>query len=103
MVIDTSAIVAIAKNEPEAATFEKLIADDPVRLISTATVLEAAMVLEMRFGELGGADLWLARVEVEHADQARRASRVAALRQRPSPSQLELWGLYLLRACQARQ
>lgn len=84
MVIDTSAIVAIAKNEPEAATFEKLIADDPVRLISTATVLEAAMVLETRFGELGGAelDLWLARVEVdivavevEHADQARRAWR----------------------------
>jgi len=84
MVIDTSAIVAIAHNEPEAPTFERLIADDPVRLISAATVLEAAMVLETRFGEPGGVelDLWLARanvdivaVEVEHADQARRAWR----------------------------
>ena len=84
MVIDTSAIVAIAQNEPEAPTFEQLIADDPVRLISAATVLEAAMVLETRFGEPGGVelDLWLARanvdivaVEVEHADQARRAWR----------------------------
>jgi len=43
MVIDTSAIVAIALNEPEAASFEQRIADDPVRLISAATLLEAAM------------------------------------------------------------
>jgi ribonuclease VapC len=45
MVIDTSAIVAIALDEPEAPSFEQRIADDPVRLISTATVLEAAMVM----------------------------------------------------------
>lgn len=84
MVIDTSAIVAIAQNEHEAPIFEQLIADDPIRLISAATVLETAMVLETRFGEPGGAelDLWLARagvdvvaVEAEHADQARRAWR----------------------------
>jgi len=84
MVIDTSAIVAIAQNEHEASIFEQLIADDPIRLISAATVLETAMVLETRFGEPGGAelDLWLARagvdiiaVEAEHADQARRAWR----------------------------
>lgn len=84
MVIDTSAIVAIAQNEPEAPTFEQRIADDPVRFISAATLLEAAMVLETRFGEPGGAelDLWLAKanveivaVEAEHADQARRAWR----------------------------
>lgn len=84
MVIDTSAIVAIAQNEPEAPTLEQRIADDPVRFISAATLLEAATVLETRFGEPGGAelDLWLARanveivaVEAEHADQARRAWR----------------------------
>jgi ribonuclease VapC len=84
MVIDTSAIVAIAQNEPEALAFEQLIADDPVRFISAATVLEAAMVLETRFGEPGGAefDLWLAKagveiiaMDAEHADQARRAWR----------------------------
>jgi ribonuclease VapC len=84
MVIDTSAIIAIAQNEPEAPIFEQRIADDPVRFISAATLLEAAMVLETRFGEPGGAelDLWLAKanveivaVEAEHADQARRAWR----------------------------
>jgi ribonuclease VapC len=84
MVIDASAIVAIAFNEPEAKSFRERIADDPVRLISAATVLEAATVIETRLGEQGGSelDLWLHKVgveivavEAEHADQARRAWR----------------------------
>ncbi len=84
MVIDTSAIVAIALNEPEAAAFEERIADAPLRLISAATVLETAMVIETRLGEQGGAelDLWLHKagvvtiaVDAEHADLARRAWR----------------------------
>jgi ribonuclease VapC len=84
MVIDTSAIVAIAFNEPDAASLEQRIANDPVRVISAATVLEAAMVIEARLGEPGGSelDLWLHKVgveiiavEAEHADQARRAWR----------------------------
>ena len=84
MVIDTSAIVAIALNEPEAPSFEQRIADDPVRLVSAATVLEVAMVIEARLGDPGGSelDLWLHKagieivaVEAEHADQARRAWR----------------------------
>lgn len=84
MVIDTSAIVAIALNEPDASEIELRIADDPVRLISAATVLEAAMVLETRLGDAGGRefDLWLLKigaeivpVNVEQADAARRAWR----------------------------
>ena len=84
MVIDTSAIVAIALNEAEAAAFKKRIADDPVRLISAATLLEVSMVIEARLGDAGGSelDLWLHKVgvdiisvEAEHADQARRAWR----------------------------
>lgn len=84
MVIDTSAIVAIALNEPEAIHLERLIADDPVRFISPATVLEAAMVIETRLGEAGGGelDLWLHKTGIEivsvdahHADLARRAWR----------------------------
>ncbi|MGK6315582.1 type II toxin-antitoxin system VapC family toxin [Neorhizobium sp. DT-125] len=84
MVIDTSAIVAIFFNEPDAQHYRERIADDPIRLVSAATLVEAAMVVESRFGEVGGAelDLWLhkAKVEVitvtaEHADQARRAWR----------------------------
>jgi ribonuclease VapC len=84
MVIDTSAIVAIALNEPEAPDFEWRIADDPIRLISAATILETAMVIETRLGEAGGSelDLWLHKAGVEivavdanHADWARRAWR----------------------------
>ncbi|MDU0343777.1 type II toxin-antitoxin system VapC family toxin [Bosea rubneri] len=84
MVIDTSAIVAIFFNESDAPRYRERIADDPVRLISAPTLVEAAMVIEGRFGEAGGAelDLWLHKAEVEivavtaeHADQARRAWR----------------------------
>lgn len=84
MVIDTSAIVAIALNEPEASEIEVQIADDPVRLISAATVLEATMVLETRLGDQGGRefDLWLLKigaeivsVDAEQADAARRGWR----------------------------
>jgi ribonuclease VapC len=84
MVIDTSAIVAIALNEHDASEIEVSIADDPVRLISAATVLEAAMVLETRLGDAGGRelDLWLVKigaeivpVDAEQADAARRAWR----------------------------
>jgi ribonuclease VapC len=84
MVIDTSAIVAIALNEPDAAELEVRIADDPVRLISAATVLEATIVLETRLGDAGGRefDLWLLKigaeivpVDIEQADAARRAWR----------------------------
>jgi ribonuclease VapC len=84
MVIDTSAIVAIALNEPDAAEFEVRIADDPVRLISAATVIEATIVLETRLGDAGGRefDLWLLKVgaeivavDAEQADAARRGWR----------------------------
>jgi ribonuclease VapC len=63
---------------------EGKIADDPVRLISAATLLEAATVIEVRLRDPGGRefDLWLHRAEVEilpvhaeQADMARRAGR----------------------------
>ena len=84
MVIDTSAIVAIALNESDAAELEASIADDPVRLVSGATVLEATIVLETRLGDAGGRefDLWLLKigaeivaVDAEQVDAARRAWR----------------------------
>jgi ribonuclease VapC len=84
MVIDTSAIAAILFDEPDAATLEEKIADDPVRLMSAATFLEAAIVIEARLGDPAGRefDLWLHRAEVEilsvdaeQADMARRAWR----------------------------
>jgi len=84
MVIDTSAIVAIALDEPGAAELEVQIADDSVRLVSAATVMEATMVLETRLGDSGGRelDLWLLKigaeivsVDAEQVDAARRAWR----------------------------
>ncbi len=75
---NTSAVVAIALNEPEAESFEHRIADASMRLISAATVLEAAMVIETRLGEPGGSvlDLWGGgAVDAEQADHARHAWR----------------------------
>lgn len=81
MVIDTSAIIAMACDEPDAPFLEQQIADDPVRLISAATVLEATLVLETRLGEAGGRefDLWLLKIGAEivpvDADQVNTARR----------------------------
>jgi len=84
MVIDTSSVVAILFNEPDAPTFERAIAADPVRLMSAASFVEAALVLEGRYGEPGGRELDLfvhrAGIEivaftVDQAEVARRAFR----------------------------
>ena len=84
MVIETSALVAMLTNEPEAERFEAAVEADPVRLMSTASYLEAAIVVEQRFGEPGGRelDLWLHRagvdlvgVDADQADVARSAYR----------------------------
>lgn len=84
MVIDSSAIVAVAFNELEAPSIERRIVDDPVRLISAATVLEAAIVIEARYGEAGGRELDLSLssigaeiipVDLAQLEEARRAWR----------------------------
>ena len=89
MVLDTSAIVAIALNESDSAELELRIADDPIRLISAATVLDTAIVLETRLGDAGGRefDLWLLKVgaevvpvDAEQIDAARRAWRYGKAR-----------------------
>ena len=50
MIVDTSALVAIAWDEPERARFEDAIEADPVRLVSAASVLEGAIVMMCRAG-----------------------------------------------------
>lgn len=67
MTLDTSAILAILQDEPERAEFLSLIERASRRLISTVSVLEAAMVLEGRKGEDAGADLdlFLHRASIE--------------------------------------
>jgi ribonuclease VapC len=67
MVVDTSALVAIAFREAEATAMNKAIAADPVRLVSAANALEAAMVIEGSLGKESGDDFdyWLTMSEIE--------------------------------------
>ncbi|MER8909095.1 type II toxin-antitoxin system VapC family toxin [Mesorhizobium sp. M0854] len=67
MVIDTSAVVAILRSEPEAARLERALVSDPIRLIPATCVLEARMVLVSRRGEhaLAEIDLWLRKIEAD--------------------------------------
>ena len=84
MVLDTSAIVAILFDEAEADSFRSAVAMDPVRLVSAANALAAAIVVEARAGEPAGRELDLlfhvgaievVAVSAEHFEVARRASR----------------------------
>lgn len=73
MVIDTSAVLAILQDEPERARFTAAIADAAQRSMSAATLLEVAIVTEVRFGVEGGRHLdqllERAAVEIEAVDE----------------------------------
>jgi ribonuclease VapC len=58
MVIDSSAILAILLNEPEALEFQQKITQAEIRLISAATLFEASIVAEGRLGKTEDIDLW---------------------------------------------
>lgn len=84
MVIDTSALVAMLSGEPDTVRMEIAVEKDPVRLMSAATLLETSIVIESRYGEPGGRELylWLHRagvdvvaVDAEQAEIARSAYR----------------------------
>jgi ribonuclease VapC len=60
MVIDASAIVAILFGEPDADRYAGAIERDAVRLMSSASVLEAGLAVESELGEAGGREFdWL--------------------------------------------
>ncbi|ETX00378.1 MAG: ribonuclease [Candidatus Entotheonella factor] len=84
MVIDTSALVAILFDEPDAEQFELAIEAESRRLMSAASILETSIVVESRFGESGGREfdllLYKAQIEIvavtpEQIDIARYAYR----------------------------
>ena len=84
MIIDTSALVAILDQEPEAARIARALAADPERMLSAANLVEAGIVMQARRGDDGARDLdlLLARLKVEivpftarQADIARKAFR----------------------------
>jgi ribonuclease VapC len=84
MVIDTSAVLALLFNEPEADEIEAAIEADPVRMMSAASSVEAAIVVEARLGAAAGreldlllhkASIELVPVTAEQAEVARTAWR----------------------------
>ena len=85
MVIDSSALMAILLSEPDAEQIERAINADPTRFISGVSVVETSMVVENRYGPIGGRELDLllhnAAIEVvslspEQVDWARYAARI---------------------------
>jgi len=84
MVIDSSAVIAILCNEPDAEHFVTAIEDDSIRLMSAASLLETSIVIESRYGKDGRhkLDLLLSKAQVkieavttEQAETARAAFR----------------------------
>ena len=84
MVLDTSALVALLLDEPEAEDFRAAVEEDTTRLVSAATLLETALIIESRKGEPGGreldaliqkADIVVVAVDAEHVSEARKAYR----------------------------
>ena len=84
MVLDTSALLALLLDEPEAEDFRIAVEDDTTRLVSAATLLETALVIEARKGEPDGreldtliraAEIAVVPVDAEHVTEARRAYR----------------------------
>ena len=57
MVVDTSAILAILFNEPDARIYADALSSAAARLISAVTRVELAFVVEGRKGEAGRIDL----------------------------------------------
>ncbi len=57
MVIDTSAILAILSNEPEATLFAEKIATSETCCMSAASLFESAIIVESRYGAAGGQKL----------------------------------------------
>ena len=84
MVVDTSALIAVLNMEPESARLAAAMEADANHLISAATVVEAGVAIEERYGSAGGRelDLFIARaslsieaVTAQQAEVAREAWR----------------------------
>ena len=84
MIIDTSALVAILDQEPEAERIVHTLASAPERTLSAANLVEAGIVMQARHGDDGARDLDLllaklrvdiAAVTASQADIARKAFR----------------------------
>jgi ribonuclease VapC len=57
IVIDSSVLVAILRDEPDRRHFIDVIVEHGKPCISTGTYVEASMVMELRFGDRGGREI----------------------------------------------
>ena len=82
MVIDTSALIAILRDEPERPQFVDAIEQADARRMSAATLVEISIVIDATRGSdglrdldhfLAAAHVELVPVEADHAHEARRA------------------------------
>ncbi len=64
VVVDTSALIAVLSMEPESARLAAAMEADANRLVSAATVVEAGLVIEARYGSAGGRELSYALARV---------------------------------------
>lgn len=86
MVVDTSAIVAILKQEPDAPAIAQRLAGNQRILMSAATLMECGTVIVGRYGSAGSAELTglLARLKVT----------IAALSAEHAQAGIEAYTLY---------
>ena len=84
MVLDTSAVIAILQREPASERLVESVEQDPIRRISAASVIEAGIVMQARYGDAGERELDVLlhrlRAEIvpvteEHVEYARSAYR----------------------------
>lgn len=93
MIIDTSALVGILDQEPEAERLARAIANAPERMMSVANLVETGIVMQVRHGDEAARDLdlLLAKFKIDivpvsekQADLARRAFRRFGRGQHPA-------------------
>ncbi len=84
MVVDTSIIIAILMDEPDAIALTKVLSKTSPKFISAATLFETAIVIETRNGTAGGqkldeliqrAQIQVMPVTLEQTNAARQAYR----------------------------
>ena len=81
MIIDTSALVAILLDEPEAVRLVTAIVEAESRLVGTPTLVEAAAVMQVRKGPGGeiALDALMVRLEIESVALSDDGARLARL------------------------
>lgn len=79
MIIDTSALVAILRSEPERSSFEEATTQDPFPRISAATYLEAGIVIDGRGSPVLGRilDSLIATAEIRIESVTATQARIA--------------------------